>query len=185
MKKIFAFFIMMPLIGFAQNKFSVSKDAGLTKSIVVEIPEKSASDIYAKSLEWIMKNYKNPDEVILAKIESDYIRFEGFAPGLFCFSALGSKNCNDVKYQMELAFKDGKYRLEIVSLADFMKASQFNSAGWRSVGDLSTFASPCFKSSGEVKPMCKDYVVDVPNYFNRLSDGLTAYLKGNDSNNDW
>lgn len=185
MKKITILFIIFFAIGSAQNTmFSVSKEKGLTEFVIQEVPGNSASELYQKSLEWINKTYKNPNEVILAKIENDYIRFEGYQQNLFCFNALGAKNCNDVKYQIELSFKDGRYKFGIISLEDYIKPSQYMNAGWRP-SKLSTFGSNCYKNNGEIKPMCKDYVVDVPVYFTKLNGSLNNYISKGDNKNDW
>lgn len=185
MKNLTFIFLLFSAIGSAQNStFTVSKDKGLTQFVVQEVPGTSASELYKKSLEWINKTYKNPSEVILAKIENDYVRFEGYQQNLFCFSALGAKNCNDVKYQIELGFKDGKYKFTITSLADYIKPSQYMNAGWRP-SELSTFGSNCYKNNGEIKSMCKDYVVDVPVYFTKLNESLNNYISRGDNKNDW
>ena len=185
MKKIVLLFFLFANFCLAQNEFSVNKDSGLTSYVVIVFDGKTSSELYKKTLDWINHTFKSPNDVVLAKTENEYIRFEGFKSELFCFHALGMKNCNDVKYQIEISFKDGKYKFQIVSLSDFIKPSQYITGGWRTTSDMPKFASNCYKNNGDVKNMCKDYVIDVPKFFNELNSDLRNYLNGNEKNDNW
>lgn len=67
---------------------------------IVEIPNKSQSELFNSTLDWINKTYKNPNHVIVGTSENQYIRFNG-------------SNGTDT-YSILIDFKDGKYRLELL-----------------------------------------------------------------------
>ncbi|MDV4024434.1 hypothetical protein CMT52_08815 [Elizabethkingia anophelis] len=175
MKKIISFFTLVTSIFlFSQEKeFSITKEKGLTDYIVTDVTGKTASEIYNKTLEWINRTYKNPDKVILSKIENNYIRIEGASNNIYVLNALGSENPTDSKYQLEISFKDGKYKLDIIELKYL--APQ---VGWTNI-PFDFF----YKKDGELKSMFK-FTNKIPTYFNSLNKNLYNYISGTGSKND-
>ena len=101
-KYILLFFLFSTIIGFAQEtEFKFSKK-GFTDFVVVECENKTQSELYKKTLDWVAVNYNTPSDVIKGQIENDYIRIEGFSKDLVA---------NGTRYQIEISFKDGKYKL--------------------------------------------------------------------------
>ena len=111
-------------IGYAQvTEFTFTKD-GLTDYVVTQCEGKTQSEIYKKCIDWIAYTYKNPLSVTQAKIENEYIRIEGIRESLICDnSALYGKVCRDGKYTLEISFKDGKYKFEILKIEKFLEAT--------------------------------------------------------------
>ena len=178
MKKIFLLLILCSLTVFSQDKeFKFSKD-GITDFIVVEVPGKSTNELYNQTLLWINKFYKNPEKVVLAKVEGDYIRFEGFSNSLLCFNALG-KTFYDSTYQIEVSFQDGKYKFDLIEV---------NLLGTKSDPHMSlTDMSEYYKKSGDIKGTYKYFPEIFPKFFNDINQSLFDYLRGESlkKSKDW
>ncbi len=177
-KTILLFLLMTSTILFSQSstKFEISKN-GFTDFIVTEIPNKTSTEIYIKTLEWINKTFKNPEKVILGKVENYYIRIEGSSNSLYVLNSLGLENPLESKYQIEISVKDGKYKFDVTEIKYL--APQI---GWTDV-PITFF----YKKDGELKVMFK-YTQKIPEYFNSLNKSLSDYISGTGieaKNNDW
>ena len=114
MKKI-VLALLIGFCGFAQEtEFKFSKE-GFTDFVVTEVPGKTQSELYKKAIDWVAVTYKNPKEVIKAQIENDYIRITGVSDNLLLFNAMGKKYYS-ADYTIEISFKDGKYKFEVLNL---------------------------------------------------------------------
>ena len=153
-----------------ESKFTLTKE-GLTDYIVTPIENKTAIQIYKKTLEWIAKTYKDPKEVIKAEIENDYIRIEGSSNSLICINAAGSKICNPTKYLIEISVKEGKYKFDIVNLSQF--SSQSNS--WFHFKFDAEQMKNSYDKKGELKKYCM-YYPEIPEHFNSLNESLKNYI---------
>src|SRR5690606_20603661 len=69
--------------------------------IIVEIPEKSASEIYEKAKNWVQETYKNPDKVLKGNIINEKIRVDGFANNAWWYKTLGIKQSLNMEYTIE------------------------------------------------------------------------------------
>lgn len=164
----------------AQEKFELTP-AGFTDFVVTTVPDKTQSDLYKKTMDWLQVTYKNPDEVIKAKIENDYIRIEGSSPDLVTINALG-RTPNLTRYQIEIGFKDGKYKFDLLSLEYYHKAS----VKWLPV--KLDDGSDYFNKKGELRSVAK-YYPEISDYFNNLNNSLKDYIEGKSATsakkNDW
>lgn len=164
-------------LNFAQdNKFFQLDKNGISDFVVTEVPGKTKEELYNQTLNWINKTYKNPDKVILGKVENDYIRIEGYSDNIYVLNTLGSENRTDSKYQIEISFKDGKYKFDVIELKYI--ASGY---GWLDI-PFSNF----YKKDGEKKAMFK-FSDKIPQYFNDLNKSLLNYIEGKSEQlkNDW
>ena len=86
--------------------------------VVIDAPNKSAKELYKKCLAFIIETYKNPDQVIKGKVDTEYIRYEGFTPAIstgVLKAPLGKAKVNiQSKYTVEIKFKEGKIRYEVL-----------------------------------------------------------------------
>lgn len=147
---------------------------GLTDYIVDYIPNKTTSDLYKKTLEWISKSYKNPKEVILAQIENEYIRIEGADNCLFKFKILGMSNCIISKYQIEIYFKDGKCKFDPIKLSTYSPGNQYNAGYWM---DFSFYDKTLFKENGEFKKTVNMPLINgVVDLFNKLNRSYYQFM---------
>lgn len=168
--------ILFTNLSFGQEtEFKFTKD-GFTDYVVTNCEGKSQSDLYKKTLDWVSTTYKNPKEVIKAQIENDYIRIEGFKSKMLCMKSLGIMNCFDVRYQIEISFKDGRYKFDVIRIEQYIAPSQYSSGGWHDflIGeDLKGY----FKENGEIKSMFKLYPDALQSTFNGLNKDLENFLK--------
>lgn len=173
MKKLtLLFFFVISNFMFSQTEFKFEN--GLNKYVVNQKEGISANQLYLKTIEWINKNYKNPDKVILSKIENNYIRIEGIQSAMFCISS----GCQEGKYQIEISFKDGKYKFEIFELKQNVGNYNWVAVDFNSNKDF-------YFDNNALKKKFQGFA-KIPTYFNSLNRSLSDYISGNNStNNDW
>jgi hypothetical protein len=90
------------------------------------------------------------------------------------------KNYFDAKYQIEISFKDGKCKFDVIEI------EQFAANQWRilNLTDLSVY----FDKNGNLKNMYKCFPETLTIYFNELNRNLNEYLNSNKSDekkNGW
>nr|WP_315144495.1 DUF4468 domain-containing protein [uncultured Flavobacterium sp.] len=159
---------------------------GFTDYVVGVVEGKTAQELYKKTLDWVSVTYKNPKEVIKAQIENDYIRIEGAKSNMLCVKSFGMLNCNDVRYQIEISLKDGKYKFDLIKLEQYTSPSQYSAGGWSEVGLTNT--SYCYKDNGDLKSLFKLYPAAIEMEFNSLNKSLQDFLKSDSipsKKSDW
>jgi len=189
MKKTLSLMVIMTLFTmntFSQERFSFTKN-GFNDFVVVEIDSCNQNELYNKTLNWIQKTYKNPQEVLLGQIQDEYIRFEGFQSSGLCVNALGMITCYNLKYQIEVHFKDGKYKFKILRIETYAPPTQYTRGGWSDfpIGEIDY--SVYYKKSGQIKPTYQYYPTNLEGLFNGLSEGLKSFINTPNSSidNDW
>ena len=133
------------------------------------IIQKSANEIYNKSLNWVKESYKNPSEVIKTTIENEMIRFEGIKADGVSSKVLGSKMFYSVKYTISLYFKDNKYKFEINSVDYAISTPGANT-------DLKNITY-CYKNSGEIRGLYSYVPTDIESLLNDLNSSLYLYIE--------
>lgn len=187
MKKVLL--VLLMLVSFYSNaqetEFKFTKE-GFTDFVITSVEGKTAQELYKKTLDWVSVTYKNPKEVIKAQIENDYIRIEGAKSGMLCMKSLGMLFCNDVRYQIEISLKDGKYKFDLTKLEQYTAPSQYVSGGWSEVGIANT--SYFYKENGDLKSLFKLYPTSIETEFNLLNTSLKEFLKSDaipSKKSDW
>jgi hypothetical protein len=160
-----------------ETEFKFQKD-GFTDFIVTNCDGKTQSELFKKTLDWVLLTYKNPKEVIKAQIENEYIRIEGSSSNLVCFNAMG-KSCDLARYTIEISFKDGKYKFDVIKNIEYLYQS-----GWVEIRLDKT--ELYYNNKGEIRNNYK-YFPEIAEYFNNLNRELKDFImKGNQPNNkDW
>lgn len=186
MNKFLTFpFLMIYSLVFSQDtEFKMTKES-FTDYVVTPCEDKSQSEIYKKTLDWLNVTYKNPKEVLKANLENDYVRFEGSAPSLVCLSSLGMKTCYSTKYQIEVSFKDGKYKFDIIEIQYYVNSSQYSSGGWSQFPMVGM--EYYYNKKGEIKSTFKNFPI-IPSYFNDLNKSLHDFVMSNEipsKKQDW
>jgi len=182
MKKFFLVLVvalMSVTMSAQETEFSFNKE-GFTDYIVTECEGKTQAELYKKTLDWISITYKNPKEVIKAKIENDYIRIEGSSTDLVCFNILGKKSCNRSRYTIEIFFKDSKYKFDIINNIEYL-----HEGGWAEVSLDKT--NLYYNKKNEIRNNYK-YFPEIATYFNILNKGLNNFVIGNEipsKKSDW
>ena len=155
--------------------------AGLTDFVVTPCDGKTQTELYMKALDWVAVTYKNPKEVLKSQVESDFIRIEGSSNNLLCVQAVG-KTCFLSRYTIEISFKDGKYKFDVLNLDSYSPQQ-----GWNEFPIDDRSGDLYFNKKGELKGMYR-YNGEVADYFNILNSSLLKYMQGTnvDSNKgDW
>lgn len=184
MKKIITIFTLLcSLLSFGQEKEFTFTKSGLSDFVVTETEGKTQAELYKKALDWVSVTYKNPSEAIKAKIENEYIRIEGFSSDIVCYSYMG-KRCSDTKYEIEISFKDGRYKFDVLSISEFNNMSK--SISWTNfeINDPVAY----FDKKGEIKKSYKYIPEMMPAYFNNLNLNLKNFLMNNSipsKKSDW
>lgn len=174
MKKLLYAIVMVTGITFGQEtEFKLTKD-GFTDYVVTECKDKTAAEMYKKTLDWISVTYKNPKEVIKAQIENDYVRIEGASSSLICLNILGMKNCFDTKYQIEISFKEGKYKFDVIELQYYVAPGQYTRGGW--FPENFEKIDEYYNKKGEIKGRYKYYPETIPLYFNVTNTKLKEFI---------
>ncbi len=99
MKIIFILFVLFPFVSFAQ-----------VYSEVVEIPEKSAIQLYGDAIEWFVTEFSSDENMVLME---DPVSGKIIGRGAIDLSdSYGHKT----KFKIRLLFKDGKSKIEIFNI---------------------------------------------------------------------
>jgi hypothetical protein len=171
--------LILFIAGFAnaqETEFKFTKD-GFTDFVVVNVDGKNQQELYKKALDWLQVTYKNPKEVIKAQIKNDYVRIEGFKSNMLCIKSLGILTCFDVRYQIEISFKDGRYKFDVTRIEQYSPPSQYSSGGWSDFPINGDIGKAYFKKSGEIRSMFKLYPDAFQSTFNGLNKDLKSFLK--------
>lgn len=186
MKKLVLFLLFVNEFTYAQEvEFKFTKNR-LTDYVVRIVDGKSATELYKKTLDWVAVTYNNPKEVIKAQIKNDYIRIEGSKASLLCTKSLGMANCWNVRYQIEISFKDGKYKFDLIKFEVHTPPSEYSSGAWNEFDFNNT--SLYYNSKGEIKSMYKLYPDAIETEFNTLNESLNDFLKSDtipSKKSDW
>ena len=167
------------------TNFTITKDVGLSPFIIVKNEGKTKEELYKKTIEWINKSYNKPSEVIKEQVENDYIRFQGVSKEKYCWDALVTF-CNDIRYEVEISFKDGKYKFEVLSLEDYHVTGASGLRVWGKINYKDSWTH--FKKDGEVRKMYAKNVQQITAFFDGLNKELYDYIYNQNEtakSNDW
>lgn len=172
-KIILLSFLTFTILSFGQEtEFKFAKE-GFTDYIITTVPNKSQAELYKKTLEWIATTYKNPKEAIKAQKENESIRFEGVTKTLINVNSNG-KIARDAKYQIEVTFKDGKYKLDVTDISVYSPPGENGAGGWATT-ELKNLEA-YYNKKGEIKTVYKYYPEMIPAFFNDLNKNLKDYI---------
>ncbi|RVT78543.1 DUF4468 domain-containing protein [Flavobacterium sufflavum] len=190
MKKIFSLFILITSIIHAQEtEFTFTPEKGMTDYIVISVEGKTAPEIYKKVIEWIKINYKNPDKVILSTIENEYIRFEGIGENAFSYENMYGKGFKDIKYQIEIYIKDGKYKFDVIKYENWFSGNSSESASWYEIPEYKNnlteerLKNIFYRKNGKPRETNKYFYENI-NYFNTLNKSLFESINSTVKKND-
>ena len=180
MKKYIFLLIFMSTISFGQ-KLTVTP-SGLKNSddinlsyVVINVDGKNSKELYQNTIKYITKNYSNPDQVIKAKIENEYIRFVTHVDNFITIKNSFAKVKMSTDYAYEMSFKDGKIKFEITSLSMYDSSKiklDFKGAG---------FLSGYYIYNNDLELKKPDAKEAIENYFNNQIIDIINFIK---SSND-
>ena len=167
------------------TEFTVNKEQQLTDFLIIPCEGKTKEELYKKTIEWISKTYNKPSEVIKAQVENDYIRFQGISKKEYCTKPM-VLICEDLRYEIEISVKDGKYKFDIVNLESAETNKYGNIISWSDVTFKKGWMK--FKNNGEVRDQYKDTMPKIARYINSLNQSLYDYIYNKSETakqNDW
>ena len=208
MKKLIYIFLFIPLVSFGQSfevyekqvddgkKFYQGTFKYFTPEIIIEATG-TPDELYNKTLNWINETYKNPDEVIKGKVAGQYIRFDGFVGSLISQNVIGTKFYYDVRYTVEIKFKENRLKYEITKIEQYSPPYKSNPGRWYDIpfgvkvakakGRLDKKTG--LRKPGKVNASGVKNFKSIKDYFEGLGVGIKEYLESGSSepstDDDW
>lgn len=103
-----------------EHKWTIVDGTARVQS-VVDVPDKDAATVYRQANRWLVAIFKNPEKTLSARIESEYLRGEGYQADVL---KTGSLNSVDFKYTYTIEVKDGRARITLMSGTVLLESSQ-------------------------------------------------------------
>jgi hypothetical protein len=145
--------------------------------VVIESEDKTAKQLFDESIKFINKNYKSADDVIKGQIDGEYLKFVTFAPNFILIKNGWSKITFNAKYTVELSFKNGKVKYEIIEL------SMYNDANYPLSFTGSGISFHIYKKDGELK--MEDAKTEIENYFNENILSYANFIQNKVTEEKW
>jgi|GEM_PF-5480943 hypothetical protein len=77
---------------------------------VISVPGKDATQLYKQVHRWLLATFKNPEEMVKARVEFEYVRGVGYSTNIFQAGALSHL---DFRYAFVIEMKDERVRLTL------------------------------------------------------------------------
>jgi len=166
MKNLFYLILFTSTLGLFSQEIKITKD-GITDFVVSECKGISKKEIYNKTIEWISLNYVNPNEVIIAKVENEFLRFNFI-----------DNKYTPTKVLIEIQFKDGRYKFDPLSIEFPDVPIPYN--------DFINTYDRFFNKKGLLKPRTAKTVNSVEEILNDVNNNLKNYIVGvKNKMDDW
>ncbi len=159
---------------FAQDTvFKFSKE-GLTDFIVTTY-DSPAKDSFTRTLVWIKENkgFK-----VLSFVENEKLSFQGVKDNFICSKAGGTNVCTFATFVVEITFKDGKYKFDVISIEEFDKKET------TLVHNLNDF-SEYYNKDGSLKKYKDGVPAAYENLFNDLNKSLVTFMDKKKKADNW
>tara|TARA_B100000989_G_C19443928_1_gene428615 strand:+ start:226 stop:831 length:606 start_codon:yes stop_codon:yes gene_type:complete len=175
---------------------------GTYKTIKPELvlkAEGTPQELYNKTLNWIEETYKNPEIVTKAKIEGKYIRLRGVISNLLVlYAPLGGTEYFDVRYTIEIKFKENRFKYEVIQYERYWPSNQYSVGGYMDASFVFKVAAAKGKPNrktgarafGKFDKSTGDNYRSVKSYFEKLGRDIQEYILKSDeafddSDDDW
>ncbi len=113
MKALSLFLLLFSFTVNAQTLDSIRMKPSEFPPVIVDLPDKSSSEIYSKIKSWINRYYKNPSSVIVADEVENYVRINGATN--YTFKYMGTQSYG-LLYTLEIEIKDNKYKVSFLNV---------------------------------------------------------------------
>lgn len=157
---ILAFFL--PFLLSAQPNVELDQYGKYQEVVVLK-----KENLYNETIEWVGKQYKNPDEVIKSRTENEFVRIDGVSPE--------ENGIPGYYYTIEIDFKSGKYRVTFQLGELFI--NYMNLPNW-------TYSS-YFKKDGTIKKLNMKKVERLTGDIKELILSHYNYLTTQEKRDDW
>ena len=130
MKKLL-FLLLLCTISVQAQTFEVTPEGLKEKTTgkdfaVIEAPNKTAAELYTAALKYINVAYKNPKEVIKGDVKDDYLKWQTFVSNFGSIKNSFATLPADAKITVQLSFKDGKAKYEVIEQDIYPQNAEFN-----------------------------------------------------------
>ncbi len=174
-------FLSGMLVIFSLTAFSQTTDWNLVggKAVAekrITMPAKTQNDIYKEVYRWLMKIYKDPEDILKARLEDEYLRGVGYYKNCVKFGSLSSA---DLQYSFTFEIKSGEVVFKLYN-AFFLYSYSQDDDGMRPVeGFLLDVNSP--RKKGRYNE--NETVLSSLNEFSAtLFTSLESHLQGESKN---
>lgn len=179
MKNIFTLLLLFVVFTSNAQYFKVTPKGLMNQTedktfAVLEFPNQTKADLYAKAVKYIHQAYKNPERVIKSDLKDESIRFVSYKDDMKVSNG-GVKIPVEIKYAVQLEFKDGKIKYEIVD-QDF--------GGLTYSGNIWKGYPIWNEKNGKLRLEEEKKILEA--HFNAEAQLLVNFINGkSDTNNDW
>ena len=201
MREFLLLLLLVPVCSFSQVKVdSINNRVFLEE---VKEVEGSAKDLKERAFEWIAKSYNNSNFVTRMNTDNKIITKGTFESSKKSYlSVLTNEAGATIPYDLELSFKDGRYKIELKNLESIdlkfstMSKSQFKQ--WMvdyystQTGGGVKYATKKInddkyitKTYGKMKEQTIPILEEVKNKIIDLNLSLFSYMKSKAKNDDW
>ncbi|HEY5462096.1 MAG TPA: hypothetical protein VIJ95_02480 [Hanamia sp.] len=198
MRKILLIVLLFPVFckcqSFTLTPYGLRDSADTSKGyIIIDLPNKSAKQIYDATINYINETYENPGFVIKGKIDSEYVRFDGYKDDIssaILRAPLGKAKLNiESDYSIEIRMKENKIKYQVISNHMKMESANVWTNGVNtSYGDLHIVQQgsnwrgwdKIFIYDKKLKLKDEDLKSDIEKYFNDQVTALVKYISNND-----
>lgn len=171
LKFILAFLLISCTLQAQNASFSYDIEGLKPNYVVTNMDGMSQASLYKKALAWA----KTGNRKVLSTEENKKVVFQGEKENAMCFIVMGKKSCNALRYQVAVAFKDNKYKLEVEGLEQYGPINDTGKKGWFPF-ELDKAPDAFYTRGGDLK---KEYVEtpdNIANLFNSLNKEIKKGL---------
>lgn len=149
--------------------------------LVIPVEGKSASDLYSISKRYINEKMSNPKFAIKADVNGEYLRYGLFVPEVFSFSKMLVSLKVDATYQVEMRFRDGRIRYNIMDMD--LRFQEGDNEFYIAAGRMKGWAF--YDTKGKL--LMKNEKQKLENYFNNEVKMFVDFIEsdGGSKNDDW
>lgn len=139
--------------------------------VVVELNSLDQEALFKKATQWV----KATQKTIKSTVENEKIYFEGGKENALCTTVMGKTSCNNVRYEVELAFKDQKYKFQVIRLEEYGPVNQTGLKDWFQTS-LEKAPDHYYTRSGALKKEFSSIPGEIAVLYNDLNASLRDYL---------
>lgn len=168
---LFSLVLLMSISSFgllAQESFQYDMKGLSPEYVVMNMADMSQETLFNKATTWAKsQGYSIQDSKSPAKFT-----LVGEKANALCFTVRNKTSCNNLRFTVEVAFKENKYKFEVKGLEQYGPINDTGKKGWFPVA-LDKAPDAFYTRGGELK---KEYV-DTPGNISGLFNDLNKKLK--------
>lgn len=169
---LLALLLIFPICLLGQDRFNYDQKGLSPNYLVVEMDGMNQATLFKKTESWAkgagykIKSSDAPKSIVL----------EGQKSEALCTNLRGKTYCNDARFQVEVAFKDNKFKLDARGLEQHGQVNQTGLKDWFPV-DLTKAPDEYYTRGGELKKQFTSMPSEIAGLFNTFNSQLQKGLK--------